>query len=120
MEEGQEKIHAVVYVLGVVAGAISTYAVTSLSQSPSLFTAVVGGFFGGAGVDQHESVFEEFGWAHVALFFMIYIAIQSAGPWDDDPFMLAVLWFFRNVLVAVPIGAYAGALVFKLWKALVR
>lgn len=119
MAEKQEKVPAVVSVLGFVVGAISTFAVSSLSQSPSLFAAVVGGICGAGAVDPHESVFEEIGWAHVALFVMIYIGILSLGPWDDDSFMLAALWFLGNVLLAAAIGGYAGGLVFKLWKALV-
>lgn len=118
MAENGEKIPAVVYVLGVVVGAISAYAVASLGQSPSPLAAVLGGLCAFGAADPHESVFEEFGWAHVALFFVIFIALLLMDP-EEDPFLLAVGWVVGNVLLAAAIGGLAGELVFKLWKALV-
>ena len=120
--EKQEKIPAVVVVLGVVVGAISGFAVASLHPSPSLFAALVGGVCGGGAVDLHESIFKDIGWAHAAVLYAFYISILSLGPfeWEDDPDVLAFLWFLGNVLLPAVIGGFAGGLVSKLWKALVR
>lgn len=115
MAQKEEKIPAVVYVLGIGLGAMSAYAVASLSQSPSLVAAVLGGLCGLGGVDPDESFIKKFGWAHAAVFFMISIGILlSVGPGEDDPFWLAVAWFLGNILLPVFVGGFAGELVFKL------
>ena len=113
MAEKEEKIPEVVYFLGFVVGAISSYAVASewpyLLPAPG--AAIWGGLAGWGGVYQRESIFRTLVWV-----------LPVAGCWWIIITLLPVLRFWWVPILMVPtiVGAFAGVLVCNLWKAFVR
>lgn len=109
MPEEEEKIPAVVYLLGLLVGAISAFAVVPAWLNQTL-AAVFGGVFGAVGVGLRESIFR-------TIVSALYIAV---GISIIDALFPAARPVVANLSIPAVVGGVAGMFVFNVWKALGR